>query len=233
MPTPRPIEPPAACTSTDEASVAHAAKPRLRGVLHQYAFLVSLVSGAALIAVAPNRLAGLVAAVYGTSLSALLGVSALFHRVTWSVRARRWMARLDHSMISVLIAGTYTPFGVLGLSGTLAVVLLVLVWTGAVLNIALHVLWIDAPKRLSAATYVALGWVGVLATPDLTVHAGWTATALLFAGGVVYSLGALVYALRRPDPAPAVFGYHEVFHALVVVAAVIHYAAVAVVLVPG
>jgi len=201
-------------------------------VLHHYAFLVSLASGAALIAVAPNRIAGLVAAVYGTSLSGLLGVSALFHRVTWSSRARRWMARLDHSMISVLIAGTYTPFGVLALSGTFAVVLLAVIWAGAIVNIVLHVLWIDAPKWLSAASYVMLGWVGVVAMPDLTVHAGWTATALLMAGGIVYSLGALVYALRRPDPAPAVFGYHEVFHALVVIAAGIHYAAVAFVLVP-
>ena len=207
-------------------------RPRLRGVLHHYAFLVSLVSGAALIALAPNRIAGLAAAVYGASLSGLLGVSALFHRVTWSKRARRWMARLDHSMISVLIAGTYTPFGVIGLSGTFAIVLLALVWLGALVNIVLHVVWIDAPKWVSAASYVLLGWVGVVATPDLMVHAGWTATALLVAGGLVYSMGALVYALRRPDPVPTVFGYHEVFHALVVVAAGIHYAAVAFILVP-
>jgi len=207
-------------------------KPRLRGVLHHYAFLVSLISGAALIVVAPTRLAGLVAAVYGASLSALLGVSALYHRVTWSQRARRWMARLDHSMISVLIAGTYTPFGVFALSGTFAVALLAVMWTGALANILLHVLWIDAPKWLSAVCYVVLGWIGVVAVPDLTAHAGWTATALLMAGGILYSAGALVYALRRPDPAPAVFGYHEVFHALVVVAACVHYAAVAFVLLP-
>ena len=208
-------------------------KPRWRGVLHHWAFCVSLLSGTALILGAPSRLAGLVAAVYGASLSSLLGVSALFHRVTWSTRARRWMARLDHSMISVLIAGTYTPFGVLALSGTFAVVLLAVVWTGAVANIVLHVLWIDVPKWMSAATYVALGWTGVLAMPALAVEAGWLPTGLLIAGGLLYSLGALVYAFRRPDPAPAVFGYHEVFHALVVVAAAVHYAAVACVLLPG
>jgi hemolysin III len=205
-------------------------KPQWRGVLHHYAFLVSLVSGAALILAAPSHQAVVVAAVYGASLSALLGVSALFHRVTWSQRARRWMARLDHSMISVLIAGTYTPFGVLALSGTFAVLLLVIIWTGALANILLHVLWIDAPKWLSAACYVVLGWVGVAAVPDLTAHAGWGPAALLMAGGIIYSLGAVVYAVRRPDPLPAVFGYHEVFHALVVVAAGIHYAAIASVL---
>jgi hemolysin III len=209
------------------------AKPRWRGVLHHYAFCVSLLSGAALIVSAPTRLAGLVAAVYGASLSSLLGVSALFHRVTWSVRARRWMSRLDHSMISVLIAGTYTPFGVLALSGTFAVVLLVVVWTGAVANIVLHLLWIDVPKWISAVSYVALGWVGAIAMPDLAAQAGWMPTGLLIGGGLLYSLGALVYALRRPDPSPAVFGYHEVFHALVVVAAAAHYVAVACVLLPA
>ena len=208
-------------------------KPRWRGVLHHYAFCVSLLSGVALVLVAPSRLAGIVAAVYGASLSSLLGVSALFHRVTWSQRARRWMSRLDHSMINVLIAGTYTPFGVLALSGTFAVVLLAVVWTGALANIVLHVLWIDVPKWMSAACYVALGWVGALAMPDLAAQAGWRPTGLLLAGGLLYSLGALVYALRRPDPSPAVFGYHEVFHALVVVAAAVHYAAVACVLLPA
>ena len=206
------------------------ARPRLRGVLHHYAFLVSLVSGAVLVLGAPSRRAVVVAAVYGVSLSALLGVSALYHRVTWSEGTRRWMARLDHSMISVLIAGSYTPFGVLVLSGSFALVLLILMWAGALANILLHVLWIDAPKWLSAACYVALGWIGVVALPDLKAHAGWGPAALLMAGGIIYSLGALVYALRRPDPVPAVFGYHEVFHALVVVAAGVHYAAIASVL---
>ena len=205
-------------------------RPRLRGVLHHYAFLVSLVSGAVLVLGAPSRRAVVVAVVYGVSLSALLGVSALYHRVTWSEGTRRWMARLDHSMISVLIAGSYTPFGVLVLSGTFALVLLILMWAGALANILFHVLWIDAPKWLSAACYVALGWIGVVALPDLKAHAGWGPAALLMAGGIIYSLGALVYALRRPDPVPAVFGYHEVFHALVVVAAGVHYAAIASVL---
>ncbi len=208
-------------------------KPRLRGVLHQWAFLVSLVSGGVLLAVAPTPRAVAVAAVYGASVSALFGASALYHRVTWSAARRRWMARLDHSMINVLIAGTYTPFGVLAVSGTLAAVLLAVVWSGALAGIALHLLWIDVPKWLSALLYVLLGWVGVAALPDLVAHVGWPPTLLLCAGGLLYSVGALVYALRRPDPAPAVFGYHEIFHALVVVAALVHYVAVAMTVRPG
>jgi len=207
-------------------------RPRLRGVLHHYAFYGSLVSGTVLVACAPSRRT-LVAIVYGLSLSALLGVSALYHRVTWSVSARRRLGRLDHSMINVLIAGTYTPFGVVALSGTLAAALLAIMWVGALANIVLHVLWLDAPKWLSAATYVALGWIGVVAMPDLVVTAGWAPTALLAAGGLFYSAGAAVYALGRPNPAPAVFGYHEVFHALVVVAAIAHYAAVALTILPA
>ncbi len=197
-------------------------------MLHHYAFYASLVAGALLVAAAPSRWT-LVAFIYGASLSALLGVSALYHRVTWSVAWRRRMGRLDHSMINVLIAGTYTPFGIVAVSGTL----LAIIWVGALVNIVLHVLWLDAPKWLSAITYVALGWVGVAALPSLVVTAGWAPTALLAAGGLVYSAGAIVYAMRRPDPVPTVFGYHEVFHALVVVAAVTHYAAVALTILPG
>jgi hemolysin III len=205
-----------------------AERPRLRGVLHHYAFYGSLVSGTVLVACAPSRRT-LVALIYGLSLSALLGVSALYHRVTWSVAARRRMGRLDHSMINVLIAGTYTPFGIVALSGTLVSI----IWVGALVNIVLHVLWLDAPKWLSAITYIALGWVGAAAMPDLVVAAGWAPTALLAAGGLLYSAGAAVYAIRRPNPVPAVFGYHEVFHALVVVAAIAHYAAVALTILPA
>ena len=190
-------------------------------MLHHYAFYASLVAGALLVAAAPSRWT-LVAFIYGASLSALLGVSALYHRVTWSVAWRRRMGRLDHSMINVLIAGTYTPFGIVAVSGTL----LAIIWVGALVNIVLHVLWLDAPKWLSAITYVALGWVGVAALPSLVVTAGWAPTALLAAGGLVYSAGAIVYAMRRPDPVPTVFGYHEVFHALVVGGVAAHYAAV-------
>ncbi len=202
-------------------------RPQLRGVIHQYAFFVSLLGGAALVALAPTPHAMVGAAIYAASLSALLGTSALYHRVTWSVSARRWMGRLDHSMISVLIAGTYTPFGMLALSGTKASLLLLPIWVAAIAGIALHLFWYDAPKWMSAVTYVAIGWLGVAALPGLAAQLGWVPPVLLLVGGVVYSLGALAYALRRPDPIPHIFGYHEVFHSLVVLGALAHYVAVA------
>lgn len=201
-------------------------KPRLRGVLHRYAFFVSLLAGVALIRVAPDTRAVFAATVYALSLSALFGVSALYHGVTWSVPVRRWMRRLDHSMIFFLIAGTYTPFGLLVLSGRPAVVVLAMVWTGAVVGVGLSVIWIDAPRWLTAVVYIALGWVAVVAFAELASRLGVTGTGLLVLGGVLYSAGAAVYALRRPNPAPAVFGYHEVFHALVIAAAIAHYVAV-------
>jgi hemolysin III len=209
-------------------------KPRHRGLLHLYAFFVSLPALPVLLVASPTRRAALAATVYGLSVTALFGVSALFHRVTWSLRARRWMGRLDHAMINVLIAGTFTPIGLLVLSGRLATISLTLVWAGALAGIVIHVLWIDdTPKWLSAALYLVLGWSAVAAMPDLVSHVGWGATALLALGGLLYSAGAAVYAFRRPNPAPEVFGYHEVFHALVVAAAVSHYAMVALYVIPA
>ena len=143
------------------------------------------------------------------------------------------MRRLDHAMIFLLIAGTFTPFGLLVLSGALAAVILTVVWAGAAAGIVLKLVWIDAPRWVSAALYVALGWVGVAALPELLVRMGWMATGLLVLGGLLYSAGALVYALRRPDPAPAVFGYHEIFHALVIAAALAQYAVVAFFVLPA
>jgi len=208
------------------------ARPRLRGLLHQYAFFASLIGLPVLLFVSPTGRAAFAGTVYGLSLVALFGVSALFHRVTWSERARRWMGRLDHAMINVAIAGSFTPFGLLALSGPVATVCMVLVWGGTLAGILLHVLWIDAPKWLSALVYVAVGWSGVAALPQLVSHLGWGPTALLALGGALYSAGAAVYALRRPNLAPGVFGYHEMFHALVIVAAVTHYAVVAVYVLP-
>jgi len=208
-------------------------RPRLRGVLHQYAFFVALAAAAPLVLMARSGRAALAAAVYGASLASLFGVSALYHRVTWSVRARRWMGRLDHAMIGLLIAGTFTPFGMLVLADTPAGMLLPVVWVGALAGILLHVLWFDAPKWLSALVYVAVGWSGILAFPHLVDRLGWTATGLMALGGALYSVGAAVYAFRRPNPAPEVFGYHEVFHALVIAAALTHYAVVAVYVFPA
>jgi hemolysin III len=209
-------------------------KPRLRGVWHQWAFVCSLVTGTVLVALAPSDKAMVAAAIYAVSVAALFGTSALYHRITWASQpARRWMRRLDHSMIFLLIAGTYTPFAVLVLDGTLATVILVLVWAGALGGIVLKLVWIDAPKPLVAAIYVVLGWVAVVAFPALLDELGPVGTALVAAGGLLYTAGAVVYALRRPDPIPAVFGYHEVFHALVIAAAALQYAVIAFFVLPG
>ena len=207
-------------------------KPRLRGVLHQYAFFVSLAAGAALVALAQG--AGRAAAlIYALALSGLLGVSALYHRVDWSPGARRWMRRLDHSMILVLIAGTYTPFALVVLSGPVARVVLAVVWVAALVGIVVNVLWVRAPKWVMASFGVALGWLLAIVAPELVTEAGVLVVVLLAVGGVLYTIGAIVYAVGRPDPVPAVFGYHEVFHVLVVVAAAVHYAGVAVSVLPA
>jgi hemolysin III len=207
-------------------------KPRLRGVSHQWAFFVSIACGAALVAVADSRRAMLAAAIYAVSVSGLLGTSALYHRVTWRPDVRRWMRRLDHAMIFFLIAGTYTPIALLALHGTLATVVLAIVWGGAAGGIALKLGWIDAPKWLTAAIYVALGWVCVATFGQLTSSIGIAAVCVLAFGGLLYTAGAVIYALGRPNPVPGVFGYHEVFHALVIAAAAAHYAVIAFVVLP-
>jgi hemolysin III len=205
-----------------------AGKPKLRGVLHQWAFFVSLVTGTALVLVAPAGRATLAVAIYALTVAGLFGVSAIYHRVNWaSAAARRWMRRLDHSMIFLLIAGTYTPFALLVLDGALATAILVAVWGGALAGIVLNLVWIDAPKWLTAVVYVALGWVAVIAFPGLFDNLGVTPTMLIALGGVLYTIGAVVYAVGKPDPVPAVFGYHEVFHALVIAAAAVQYGVVA------
>ena len=208
-------------------------KPRLRGVFHQWAFFVAVVAGAVLVAVAPAGRATLATAIYALTVAALFGVSAIYHRVNWvSASARRWMRRLDHSMIFCLIAGTYTPFALLVLHGGLATAILAGVWGGALAGIVLNLIWVDAPKWVTAFVYVALGWVAVAALPDLASALGVTAIALIGAGGVLYTAGAVIYALRRPNPVPAVFGYHEIFHLLVIVAASLHYAVIAFAVLP-
>jgi hemolysin III len=209
-------------------------KPRLRGVSHQWAFYVSLVLGAALVLAAPAGQPRLAAAVYAVSVAALFGTSAVYHRITWaSQAARRWMKRLDHSMIFFLIAGTYTPFALLVLDGDLATVILVVVWAGALAGIFMKLVWIDAPKALVAILYLALGWVAAAAFPAMLDELGITGTALVVVGGLLYTAGALVYAFQRPNPAPTVFGYHEVFHALVIAAAALQYAVIAFYVIPG
>jgi hemolysin III len=209
-------------------------KPRLRGVTHEWAFFISLVAGAALIVAAPSGHARLAMAIYAVSLSGLLGTSALYHRVNWRrPEIRRWMRRLDHSMIFLLIAGTVTPFALLVMSGPLADALLIAVWAGALAGIIVELIWVDAPKWATTIVYLAVGWIGLLGFPAIVVAAGVGAGALIATGGVLYTAGALVYARQRPDPNPAVFGYHEIFHVLVIAAATAHFAAIAIYALPS
>ncbi len=203
-------------------------KPRLRGVSHEWAFFCSLGLGAVLIMLASTPKATLAVAIYAVSLSALFGTSALYHRVNWTrPNVRLWMRRLDHSMIFLLIAGTYTPFALLVLHGALASAILVVVWIGAIAGAIVEMVWINHPKWASVLIYMSIGWVAVIAFPELWSAMGVAGTLLVAAGGLLYTAGAVVYATQRPNPNPAIFGYHEVFHLFVIAAAVAHFSAVA------
>ncbi|KJK52345.1 hemolysin III [Lentzea aerocolonigenes] len=205
-------------------------RPRLRGWLHLWSFIASVATGATLIALAASTVsarAALATSVYGLTVLGLFGVSALYHRVTWkSDRVRTWMKRLDHSMIFVFIAGTYTPFALLAMDASTGRVVLTVVWIGAVLGVTLKLAWPHAPRWLGVPIYIALGWVAVFVLPELLHHAGVAALVLLLVGGALYTVGAVFYATRWPNPWPSVFGYHEFFHAATVVAAICHYIAI-------
>ncbi len=207
-------------------------KPRMRGVLHECAFFVSLVSGAVLVAVAPTTGSSLVLAVYAVSVAALFGVSALFHRHTWAPAGRRRMRRIDHSTIYIAIAGSYTAVAGIALGGWARIAVLCIVWGGAIIGITLRQAWLDAPKWVIALPYVVVGWSAVVVIPQLVHALGGLGFGLLVAGGLAYSFGALVYARKRPNPVPGVFGYHEVFHACTVVGAVLHYVVIAAFVLP-
>jgi hemolysin III len=214
-------------TDRAEPSPPATVKPRLRGVLHQYAFVVALLAGAVLVLLSPTLRAQLACGVYAVALAGLFGVSALYHRVDWPPTARRWMRRLDHAMIFLLIAGTYTPIALLVLPESFSPIVLGVVWVAALVGIGWQFVGGDTPKWTRALAYVALGWVAVWTLPEVTRQLGLGAIALLVAGGALYTLGAVIYTLRRPDPVPAVFGYHELFHALIIPAAMAHFAVVA------
>ena len=201
-------------------------KPRLRGVSHQAAFFAALGAGAVLLAVSKSPEALMAAGVYVATLLALFGVSALYHRINWDSRRRLLMKRLDHATIFVFIAGSYTPICLLGLEGEAGRQLLTWAWIGAGLGVARAVFWPQAPKPVAAALYVLLGWLSVAYFPALQASLGVAGMGAIAAGGVLFSLGAAVYAFQRPNPVPRVFGYHEVFHALVVVAVACHFAAI-------
>jgi hemolysin III len=206
--------------------LAEALKPRLRGVLHEAAFAISLVTGTALVCLADGARARLAVTVYAVSVALLFGTSAAYHRGSWSARGHALMARLDHSMIFVLIAGTYTPFALLLLDGTAKWVTFGVVWGGAFAGVVLRNVVRRPARWLFVGLYIALGWVALAVLPQILEAGGLAVLVLLMLGGVFYSAGAVVYALRRPDPSPRWFGFHEVFHALTLLAFASHYVAV-------
>ena len=196
-------------------------------MFHLCAFVLFAVLGSVLVATTSGGRERLSAAVFGGCLVLTFGVSALYHRITWQPAARRLMRRLDHASIYLLIAGTYTPYGLLVLSGAWQFSILGVVWIGAALAIVQRLFWLDAPRWVPVAAGIFLGWVGIVALPQIVEAAGLSGTMLVAAGGILYTLGALVYAVRRPDFSPAIFGYHELFHVLTVLAASCQFAAIA------
>jgi hemolysin III len=205
-------------------------RPRLRGWLHVWAFGFALAAGIVLVSVAAateGAESAFATSVYALTVSLLFGTSAAYHRVNWSTPTRHALvARLDHSMIFLFIAGTYTPFALLVLPERTGRTVLAVVWAGAVGGVLLKSCWITAPRWLTVPIYLALGWVGVFVFPDLLRHGGVAVVVLIAAGGIAYTIGGIVYGLMRPDPRPLVFGFHEVFHLCTVVAAACHMVAV-------
>jgi hemolysin III len=201
--------------------------PRLRGLLHAWAFWFALAAAVALIVVAADTRARIAAVIYGLGLCALFGASGLYHRWRGNPRWKPILRRIDHSTIFVFIAASYTPISLLVLNDPLRVIVLVSVWVGALAGVAMSIAWIDAPRVLVALCYVAVGWVAIVATPQLFSARGIGMPLLLLAGGILYSLGAAAYATKRPNPWPRTFGFHEVFHTLVTAAALVHFVAIA------
>ena len=208
------------------AAAPERVKPRLRGVSHQYGFFVSLGLGAYLVASAQTARAAVGSAVFAFSLSGLLGTSALYHRIDWSPARRAVMRRLDHSMIYVLISGTFTPVALAALSKEQGHLWLAIAWSLALAGGLFRVVWFNAPKWITPILAVALGWLPIGVLPEIKAALGWTPVIFFAMGGLAYTTGAVIYALKRPDPLPEVFGYHEIFHALVLTGAGWHYAVI-------
>ncbi|CAM3873911.1 PAQR family membrane homeostasis protein TrhA [Smaragdicoccus niigatensis] len=206
-----------------------AVKPKLRGWIHAWSFLVALFAGVVLVAYAGSvsPTAADATAIYTVTIWGLFGISAIYHRITWkTVEARTWMKRADHSMIFLFIAGSYTPFTLLGLPRSTGIPLLIVVWVSAALGVALKMFWPTAPRWVGVPLYIILGWAIVPYAGTLLHTAGVTPMVLLAVGGVIYSVGAILYATKWPNPWPTHFGHHEFFHAATVVAAICHYIAV-------
>lgn len=203
-----------------------AGRPRLRGVSHAVAAVVFPVLGLVAVVVARTPGARAATVVYTVGVTGMYATSAFYHRGSWSDPVRRRLRRLDHSMILVGIASTYTPIAAVGLGGTTGKVVLAVVWALAAVGVLVRNLWLDAPRWLVGAVYLGVGWTALAVLPDMWTRLGVVTFVLVVTGGVVYSLGAAVFARRRPDPVPAVFGFHEVFHALVLLAGLLYWIAV-------
>ncbi|MDA0636481.1 hemolysin III family protein [Nonomuraea sp. MCN248] len=204
-------------------------KPVLRGWLHAGALPVALVAGILLVALGPTLQARIASAIYAITSGLLFGISATYHRGTLGPRPAEWLRRLDHANIYLIIAGTYTPFALLALDGAAQAAVLGVTWGGALAGVLFRLLWMGAPRWLYTILYIALGWTAVFVLPQLVEGAGVAAVVLVAVGGVLYSAGAVVYGLRRPDPSPRWFGYHEVFHACTLAAYLVQYIAVSIV----
>lgn len=202
-------------------------KPFLRGHFHQAGFFYAFGAWTVILTVLKNQREVLAVLLYGIGLLGLLGVSSLYHRITWKPNARTWMRRLDHSAIFLLIAGTFAPICLLAMRPESGEKLLVIVWIVGILGILQSLFWINAPKWLSAILYVAMGWLAGPYIAELNSALGTSSVVLLIVGGVIYTMGAIVYAVKRPNPYPSVFGYHEIFHILVIIAAILHFIIVA------
>jgi hemolysin III len=202
-------------------------RPVYRGVSHRIAFWVALAAGAVLVACAHGTLARATTAIYATLLAAMFGVSATLHRADWNLRTYNWLRRADHATIFLCIAGTYTPFSLLGLGGDAGSKLLILAWSACGLGVIRALAWPHAPRAVTSACFVVAGWVAFAYLPEL--HAAFDAITFRFVlgGGVLFTIGALIYLVRWPDPSPSHFGYHEVFHLVIIVACACHFAAVA------
>ena len=206
--------------------VVASVKPKLRGWLHTGTFPLVVAAGIVLVALAPDRAARVSSAIFMVSAALLFGTSALYHRGTWSPRTNVLLKRFDHSNIFLIIAGSYTPFAALLLPYDRARTLLWIVWSGAIAGVLFRVFWVHAPRWLYTPVYIALGWVAVIYLPDFYRSGGAALLTLIIVGGGLYTAGAVVYGLKRPDPSPRWFGFHEIFHACTVAAFTVHYIAV-------
>jgi hemolysin III len=202
-------------------------KPRLRGVLHLAAFVAALPLGVLLGLYANTARERLAMIAFAAAVAVMFGLSSLYHRGDWSLTVRRWLRVLDHAGIFILIAGTYTAFGLLVLQGAWRWVVLGIVWGGAAFAVLVNVTWRSSPQWLTGVVAIALGWVGVLVAPQIAGEIGFGGMTLVVAGGLAYTAGAVIFAMRRPNPFPATFGYHEIFHVLVITAVACHYTALA------